>query len=190
MRDKAQIAILCSRLDQPGGTERAIVNLANLLATHGHAVTLVVLDDTDGVFYSINERISVVFRKMDFGITPKGNFMSRKRSLYRDVQQLKKLMLHIKPEYMIGSEYHLTITGWLASRKLDLKVFAWEHHHLFWIKKNRFWTFLFRTIYPKLDAVVCQNETEKKLYEQMGCRAIVIPYSLPVMVRWYSDPII
>ena len=177
-RDKVHIAILCSRLDQPGGTERAIVNLANLMASHGHPVTLVVLDDTEGLFYTIRDSISVVYRKMDFGITPKGNFISRKRSLYRDVQQLKKLMLQIKPDFVIGSEYHLTITGWLASRKLDLKVFAWEHHHLFWIKKNRFWTFLFRTIYPKLDAVVCQNETEKKLYDQMDCRAIVIPYSL------------
>lgn len=176
---KKSIAIICSRLDQPGGTERAVINLAGLFKRNGHAVTLVILDSTADSFYHMDEGIKIIHQDLDFGISDKGNMITRKMDLFRDIKKLKKILVSLAPQVVIGSEYHLTIVSWLAARNLPARIMGWENHHIYWLKKNRFWTFLFRSIYPKLSAVVCQNATEQKLFAALGCRSVVIPYSVP-----------
>jgi glycosyltransferase involved in cell wall biosynthesis len=178
MEELQHIVLLCSRLDQPGGTERATVNLANLLARHWYKVTLAVLDETASSFYMVDPAVQRVHRNLHFGITTKGNTISRKLDLYRHIRQLKKLIAALKADVVIGTEYHFSISAWLAARRMPVRVFAWEHHHIHWLKKNRFWSILFRSIYPKLDAVVCQNEREKSFHAAFGCDATVIPYSI------------
>ena len=178
MEELQHIVLLCSRLDQPGGTERATVNLANLLTRHEYKVTLAVLDETASSFYPVDPAVQLVHKNLHFGITQKGNTISRKLDLYRHIRQLKKLIAALKADVVIGTEYHFSISAWLAARRLPVRVFAWEHHHIHWLKKNRFWTLLFRSIYPKLDAVVCQNAREKSFHTAFGCEATVIPYSI------------
>lgn len=173
------IAILCSRLDLPGGTERACVNLANLLCRQGHPTTLLIIDTPDSSFYAIDKGVEVKQIALHFGITDSGNKLSRKIDLFRHIRQLKKMLTAINADVYIGSEYHLSIAAYLAKPNNTSQIIAWEHHHIHWIQKNRFWTFLWKTVYPKIDWVVCQNFTEKKLFERMGCRATTIPYSLP-----------
>lgn len=173
------IAILCSRLDLPGGTERACVNLANLLYRHGHPTTLLIIDTPDGSFYSIDKGVEVKHISLHFGITETGNKLSRKIDLFRHIRQLKKMLAAINADVYIGSEYHLSIAAYLAKPNNRSQIIAWEHHHINWLQKNRFWTYLWKTVYPKIDWVVCQNTTEKKLFERIGCRATTIPYSLP-----------
>lgn len=173
------IAILCSRLDLPGGTERACVNLANLLCRHGHLTTLLIIDTPDNSFYTIDSRVQLKHIALHFGITETGNKLSRKIDLFNHIRQLKKMLAAINADVYIGSEYHLSIAAYLAKPNNTSQIIAWEHHHINWLQKNRFWTFLWKTVYPKIDWVVCQNATEKKLFDQMGCRATTIPYSLP-----------
>lgn len=180
MDEKQHIVLISSRLDQPGGAERAIVNLANLLDSKGHRVILLVLDETAESFYTINPSVLMIQKNLNFGISEKGNKVSRKLDFYRHIQQLKKLLRQLHPDIVIGTEYHFSIASWLAVRKLPIRVFTWEHHHIHWLRKSRFWSLLFRKIYPQLDAVVCQNEREKKLHEAFGCNAYVIPNSVPL----------
>jgi glycosyltransferase involved in cell wall biosynthesis len=176
---KPHIMLLCSRLDLPGGTERASVNLANLFLSNGHEVTLLVLDSHQGSFYAISEGITIERLPLHFGIDIPGNPVSRKGALLRDIGRLRNRIRHSGASIVIGSEYHLTLAGWLAARGLGVAVIGWENHHIHWLKKNRFWTFLFRTIYPRLSKVVCQNSREEALFREHGCKATVIPYSLP-----------
>lgn len=168
------IVILCSRLDLPGGVERAIVNTANLLQSRGHTVVLLVLDETNQVFYPLHPGVEVVQAALDFGITTKGNKLTRKLRFYSHIQKLKTLFQRLKPEVIVGTEYPQTIAGYLANEGAA-GIFAWEHHHFHWLRKNVFWQLLWRRIYPRLHAVICLNKTEEELFSRAGCRTTVIP---------------
>lgn len=171
---RSHIVILCSRLDVPGGVERAIVNTANLLQSRGHKVVLLVLDETDRVFYPLHNGVQVTRAALDFGITKKGNKLTRKLRFYSHIQKLKFLFQQTQPEVIVGTEYPLTIAGYLAKEN-KARFFAWEHHHFHWLSKNLFWQLLWRRVYPRLDAVICLNKTEEALFGRAGCRTTVIP---------------
>jgi len=86
------IAFICSRLDLPGGTERTIVNLANLLQEKGHHVTLLALDETDHCFYPLNSGIEIKSRRLHFGIESNGNKLTRKIQFFHNLIQLRKIL--------------------------------------------------------------------------------------------------
>jgi glycosyltransferase involved in cell wall biosynthesis len=168
------IVILCSRLDQPAGTERAIVNTANLLFSKGDRATIVVLDETEKIFFPINSSISVYHYPLNFGITEKGNMISRKIDFFKHRKFLKEKLEDLSPTIVLTTEYHFTITAGLI-KKRSYKLFSWEHHHFHHLKKNHFWNILFKKVYPKIDTIICLNPEESRLFEQIGCRTFVIP---------------
>ena len=175
---KKHIALVCTRLDLPGGIERASVNLANLLQNNGHQVTIVIADETKNSFYPIDPCVHLEQLNIDFGITKKGNVVTRKIALTKDILQLRKVFRKLDPDVVIGTEYHLTISSWMATRRLKIKIIGWEHLHIHFLKKNKFWSYLSKKIYPKLDYVVCQNQTETDSFKKIGCNSITIPYSI------------
>lgn len=172
---KKHIAILCSRLDLPGGIERAIVNTANLFAQKEHQVTLVILDETKNSFYPLLPAVRVIQQALSFGITPEGNVISRKIKLLTDVLKLRKLLKDMKADLVIASEYPFAAAAILAGARKISKVVSWEHHHYYELQRNVFWNKIFRLTYPRLDAVVCLNEDEKKFFAPINHQPIVIP---------------
>jgi len=172
--NSSHIIFICSRLDLPGGTERAIINTANLLASRQHLVTLLVIHEHGSSFFPVDPRVQVVTADLHFGNTRKGNPLLRKLWLRRDVQKLEKAILALHPSMVIGTDYVMSIAAQLAVGK-RLPVFAWEHHHYNWLQKSAFWRLLQRRIYPKLAAVIALNNTEAGLYKKAGCNTIVIP---------------
>ena len=169
------IAILCTRLDLPGGIERAIVNVANLFTQKNHKVSLVILDETVNSFYPIGGSINIIREKLSFGITKEGNIVSRKIKLLTDVLKLRKILKQLNADVIIATEYPFAIAASLTGAKKRSKILSWEHHHFYELEKNNFWERLFRISYPKLDAVVCLNADEKKLFEQLNSNTAVIP---------------
>jgi len=169
------IAILCSRLDLPGGIERAITNLANLLKEKGNSVTLIVLDETKESFFPIATGIKLDQYYLIFGITDQGNILTRKSALIADTLKLKKILADINPDLVIATEYPFAIAAILSGSRKISKVIAWEHHHFHELKRSFVWEKLFRLTYPRMDAVVCLNDDEKKIYTQLNPRSIVIP---------------
>lgn len=176
---KKSIAIVCSRLDLQGGIERASINLANLFFKNGHMVTIIILDCTPKLFYPINAGITIVQENLHFGITPSGNIITRKAQFLYHIFRLRKIYKKLKPGFIISTEYSLTVPTFFAAKGLSSKLIGWEHHHFFWMQKNKFWSLLFRYTYPKLHIVVTQNSREKILFEKIGCKAVVIPYVIP-----------
>jgi len=170
---KRHILILCSRLDLPGGIERAITNTASLFASKGNKVSILILDETDKLFFRINSSISIYTEQLSFGITGKGNKISRKVSLFNQLRVLKKKINGLAPDIIITTEYHFTIAAALVIK--NLPIFSWEHHHFHWLKRNRFWNFLHKKMYPKINAVVTLNKTEERLFMDYGCKTVVIP---------------
>ena len=134
---KKHIVFVCSRLDQPGGTERAAVNLANLFQENGHSVSILILDETEGCFYPLRASIQIIQADLNFGISTKGTMISRKLNLFRHVRKLKSLLKQIGGDVVIGTEYYLSIVSWMAAHKSGMKIISWEHHHIHWLKKKQ-----------------------------------------------------
>ncbi|MBL7730076.1 MAG: glycosyltransferase family 4 protein [Chitinophagaceae bacterium] len=177
----AHIVILCSRLDLPGGIERAVVNTANLFAQQGHTVTLLVLDETDESFYPLDEKVKLVQQPVSFGITREGNVFTRKIKLLTDVLKLRKLLKKLQPSLVIATEYPFAVAAVLSGARKRSTVVSWEHHHYHELKRSAFWEKLFRMAYPKLHAVVCLNSDEQELFRQVNNNPVVIPnFILPM----------
>lgn len=169
------IVFICSRMDLPGGTEHAIVRTANLLLSAGYRVSLLILDETDRVYFDLNKNVQVVSAHLHFGINAGGNVFTRKLALWRHTVQLGRMLQNMAPDVVIATEYHFAAAARFATRKLNSRLYAWEHHHFRELEKSRFWNYLFRKSYPALDAVICLNEEEAGFYSAMGAKTVVIP---------------
>ena len=180
------IAILCSRLDLPGGIERAVVNTANLFAEKGQQVTLIILDETGNSYYAIGPGIKKIQQPLSFGITHEGNMISRKIRLLSDVLRLRKIFKQVKPDIIISSEYPFSIAAVLTGAKKYAKVYAWEHHHHGWIDMNKFWTLLRNKAYPRLHGIICLNNDEAKYYSEFT-RTFVVPNAVKNESSGISD---
>jgi|GEM_PF-823811 len=170
-----RICFICSRLDLPGGIERAVVNTANLFSKNHHQVILLILDETNVSFYAINSNVVVKQYNLDFGIVDTGNMLTRKIRLLQQIFELRGILKKVKPDVIIGSEYHLTIAAYFAAKKLKAKVFAWEHHHFYWLKRSSFWQLLYQFVYKRLRAVICLNPLEESLHKSANHPTAVIP---------------
>ncbi|MCB0473630.1 MAG: glycosyltransferase, partial [Flavobacteriaceae bacterium] len=120
------IAILSSRLDLPGGIERAVVNTANLFTQKGNSVSLLIMDNSSESFYPIHPSINIMQQQLSFGITPEGNVISRKIKMLSDVLALRKILKKINPDIVISSEYPFTVASVLARPNKKLKIYSWE----------------------------------------------------------------
>lgn len=169
------IVFLSSRLDEPGGTERANLNAAHLLSANGHQVTLIILDETAESFYPIDKKINVIHKPFKFGISDRGNFLSRKLNFIREIIFLRRLLISIQPDIVIATDYPYAVAAVLGQVHKRMKVYSWEHHHYHWIKKSALWKKFIRRTYPKLTGILCYNPDETEYYRAFGCKTFVIP---------------
>ncbi len=119
------IIILCSRLDLPGGIEKAIIQLANLLEKEGNKISLLILDETDNVFFPLNESIEIVREPLFFGITRQGNTITRKAAFVKNILQLRKLLKSMEPDVIIATEYPFAIAAVLSGIRKKAKLITW-----------------------------------------------------------------
>lgn len=169
------IVILCSRLDLPGGIERAVVNTANLFQSMGHRTSLLVLDETGDSFYPLNEGVHRYQLPLSFGITSTGNPISRKIRLLSDVLKLRRMLKQLYPTILIATEYPFAAAMVLAGVRKKTKLVSWEHHHMNELEKNSFWDKVFRFTYPRLHQLVVLNPDEEKLYGSLNDNISIIP---------------
>ena len=174
MPSPPHIVIACSYLHVPGGYEKAVVTTANLFAEKGLKVTLLILDETAESYYPVHKSITIIQVPLNFGITRKGNKLTRKIKLYSDIRRLRKILKKLQPSVVVCSEYPFAVAAVLGGVRKFTKIVSWEHHHFYWLKKNRFWTWQVKRSYPRLDAVVCLNKDEEKIFSSFS-RALVIP---------------
>jgi glycosyltransferase involved in cell wall biosynthesis len=169
------ILLLCSRLDFPAGIERAIVNSANLFITKGNRVSIFILDETDKIFFPLNNSVAVFSYKLNFGITKTGNTITRKLAFLRHLGILKNKLKQAGADIIIATEYQFSIAAQMVLKNEEVKLYSWEHHHFYHLKRSRFWKTLFKKFYPKIDTVVCLNAEEAESFKTIGCNTCVIP---------------
>jgi glycosyltransferase involved in cell wall biosynthesis len=175
LSQQKHIVLISSFLNFVGGYERIVASFVNLLAEKGENITLLLLADTDESFYPLDKKVRVVQLPLHFGITPKGNMITRKMQMLKDLLLLRKTLRQLKPSFLICSEYHYAVAGVLTAERKKTKVFSWEHTHYNVNFKNRFWRVLCNIIYPKLDGIICLNPDEKKLFSHLNKNVVVIP---------------
>ncbi len=176
----------------PGGYEKAMITTANMFAGRGHKVTLLVLDHTAGTFYPVDPVVQIVHLPVNFGITTKGNSISRKIRLWKDTRKLARVLKQLQPGHLVCSEYHFAIAALLGGAAAFTRVYSWEHHHYAKQEMNRFWKFLLNKYYPKLNAVICLNRDEQQHYLSANKNAVVIPNFIepppPVSMTYDDQP--
>jgi glycosyltransferase involved in cell wall biosynthesis len=170
------ITILCSYLNAFGGYEKIVAYTANLFAEKGKQVTLVILAETAESFFTLHEKVRIIQLPLNFGITPKGNMITRKIKMLGDLKKLRRTLKKLDPSMVIATEYPYVIASVICNPGKETKIVCWEHSHFKANIKNKFWTKLFRLTYPKLDKIVCQNQDEKKLLLPVNDKVTVIPY--------------
>lgn len=170
-----KIILVCSRLDTPGGIERAVVNTANLFAEKGNKVLILVADMNGQTrsYYPLHPAVQLDYRPYSFGIGQNGNMISRKITLYRNIQELKKYFRETAPDIIITTEYPFSIATVLCGAGKKARVISWEHQHYNWVRKNRFWNWLEKRTYPRLHQVVCLNSTEAGHYKQFTAVSVI-----------------
>ena len=174
MERQRPILIICSRLDLPGGIERAVANTANLFVENDRKVCLLILDVNKQSFYSLDPRMEILQHPLSFGITPDGNIITRKLKLLSDVLSLRKILKKIKPLMVISTEYPFTVAAVLTGCRKYTRLISWEHHHYHWLKRNGFWEKLYQLAYKRLDDIVCLNKDEA-LYYSRYTNVTIIP---------------
>ena len=152
-----------------------MANTANLFAKKGEQITLIILADTAESFFPFHEKVRILQLPLNFGITPKGNMISRKIKMLRDIRTLRRTLKKLNPSVLIATEYPYAIASILCRIGKESKIVSWEHTHFSANIKNKFWTKLFRMTYPKLDKIVCLNEDEKNLFNPINDKVAVIP---------------
>lgn len=176
MPDKIKhISFLCSRLDTPGGIEKAIVNTANLFVQYEHKVSIIILDEEGDSFFPLDTSVNKIVLNLHFGLSIKGNILSRKLALFKHIKQLKKLLFSIEADFVISTEYVFSIAARLAITDNKMKLISWEHHHFHHLAKSRFWKILFNKYYPEIDLVVCLNKEEADQFQSLKCKTAIIP---------------
>lgn len=152
-----------------------MISTANLFAEKKHIVSLLVLDHTSETYYQVHPDVKIIHAPMDFGITEKGNALSRKIKMWRDIRKLKRVLKELQPDHLICSEYPFAVGAILGGVKKFSRVYSWEHHHYKAQHLNRFWQFFLKRTYKKLDAVICLNTDEQRYYREFNNNAVVIP---------------
>jgi len=183
--NKYNITLICSGLNEIGGYERIIPETANLFANQGHKVTLIILDKNSTQFHKTSAGVNIIHQNLNFGITPKGNVITRKIKFLKDILRLRKTLNNIKSDFIIATEYQFSVALAYTSRHHKAKLISWEHTSFLASPKNKFWTTLVRNAYPKLDAIVCMNENEQKHFTSYNKNVFAIPNFISLI-----DPII
>jgi glycosyltransferase involved in cell wall biosynthesis len=173
--DSKKIILVCSRLDTPGGIERAVVNTANLFAEKGHNVRILIADTNGSAnsYYPVHPKVQTDHRPFSFGIGQHGNMISRKITLFKNIRQLKSYFSKNDPDIIITTEYPFSVATILSGAGKKAGIIAWEHQHFNWVKKNRFWNWLLHRTYPRLHQVVCLNNTEAGHYTQFAPVSVI-----------------
>ena len=167
------IAILIGDISRGAGTERAVTNLANMLAESGsYAVTVISLYSSDGsqCYYPINHSVDVVH----LGLVKSG--MAKRLVVYiKFIRSMNTIIRDKHIDVVLGTTHALNSLLFFMSRKA--KKIACEHMNYAACPKisGR----IRKIIYPQLDAVVLLTNADAKHYDFIASKKKwVIPNSL------------
>jgi glycosyltransferase involved in cell wall biosynthesis len=165
-----KISILISDISKVGGTERAAINLANMLVdTYNiEIVSFHNQQDVIKTFYDLDSRVKLISFKL--------YLKSSIKNTLNNTTHLKKYLKESKVDLLIGTWYGVNIILPFFKTK-DIKVLGCEHADFGVVPKIV--KKIAKITYPKLDAVVVLSDVAKKKLLSYTAKTVVIPNSLP-----------
>lgn len=166
---KKKILILVSDISKSGGTERASVNLANMLCdTYDIEILSVHNGKGAASYFEINKSVKLT----NFDLTVESPI----KNFFNNYKLLKNYLKRKEIDFIFGMWYGIsTVLPLIKSKKT--KVIACEHADF---NANSFSVkILARLLYPKLDAVVVLSDLARKKLNKYNKVVSVIPNCLP-----------
>ncbi|MGL5314470.1 MAG: glycosyltransferase family 4 protein, partial [Peptostreptococcaceae bacterium] len=179
---KKKILIISYRMDNPGGIERVIANLANSWIKN-YEVDLVSIHYPD-CFYKLDDEVEKYFLNYSLPNIFKNKILANFGHLYKlmDVgRRVKKLCDEKKYDYIYTPHTVMTLIGYFFKNK-NAKQFSAEHHS-FVTGNSNFNKKIKSIFYKKLDKVILLTDQEEKIYKDMGCNISIIPNA----TSYYSE---
>lgn len=167
-----KLLIIIPNVNKAGGTERAGINLANMLCDD-YAITILSLEECGIPFFKVNEKVTIIYANIGsipLGIKQKLNYFY---TLYR---YLRNFLKRNNFKFILGLGHN--INSVLAFFKdNNTTVIGCEHINFEAIPKAS--KRIMRLVYPKLNAVVVLSELAKNKLKNLNENIYVIPNALP-----------
>lgn len=173
-----KIIIFIPNISNAGGTERSVVNLANMLINY-YVVEIISL-------YNNQETITTCY-ELDARVTLSSLRVVAKSTLINAVLNylaLEKFSKINKTDVVIGTWYGINLLLPLVFPSRCIKI-ACEHTD-FELNKSLV-KFISRFSYPKVDAVVALSEVAANKFQHSRDNIVVIPNSLPFIPKRASN---
>lgn len=171
-----KIAIVIGDIRRAGGTERATINLANMISDE-HVLHIISMAEPGEIFFHLRTKVNTIFLELSDVPKPLKNKPIWYINFYK---KLKKNLSELKPDIIIGEGHNISVLLPLAN-KVKAKTLALEHIDFTSIPPLS--RFLMRLSYSKLDAVVVLSETAKKKIMHLKSQVEIIPNSLPFQIN-------
>ncbi len=184
---------------QPGGAERAMVNLANYWAKKGHNVTLVTLaSPLEKPFYSISKNVKLLQLSsivQQPSLHKKGlqhwlikQTWGRRLIKLQAILRLRHTIKQLKPDVVISFIDLMNIVILVATKGLKIPVIVSEridpnHHHIFiLLQKLRNFT------YPWASKIIVQTKSARNYFSNtLDNKLKIIPNAVAVSTKTASN---
>lgn len=164
------IAILITDISTIGGTERAVINLSNILAEEEYKVYIISIDSFVGKpAYPLNEKVTVITRKFNTQVHKPLQKILNYKKMKKFVSQFVR---EKSIDYLIGT---LCIYNCIITNIKNVKTIGCEHFN--YQSAGLIHQLLRKMSYKNLDSVVVLTEKDKENYHFLN-NVSVIPNSL------------
>ena len=172
------IGIIIPNISNPGGTERSVINLSNMLISDFNVeiISLYNHETEISTFYSVDEKVKLTSLK----ILPKNAL----RNAFLSYTVLRSNPNILAKDIIIGTWYGVNLLLPLVFPSKCIKIVC--EHTDFELNKS-FVKFFSKFLYPKVDAVVALSEVAANKFQHSRDNIVVIPNSLPFIPKRASN---
>lgn len=150
-----------------GGAEKVLSLLSNEFVKKGCSVSIVLTSRyNEGIFYSLNENISVI------QLTDK---VGNSKSKIKKIRCLKQIILQEKPDFVVSFLSHVITLTYVAIRNTHIKFIVSERNNPFSFPKNKLLRFFKNKAFEKADGHVYQTTDAQQYYKEINAEGVVIP---------------
>lgn len=170
---KCKVAIILENISAKAGTERAVVNLSNILIERGYYVSIVSLytDKSDDCYYQLDNRVAINHLNKKKGKNLNKLFFYPQ--LRKSFEQFFKNELNY--DYILGTTHAINCI--LSTINIKAKKIGCEHMN--YDACPGLSKLIRKILYHKLDKIVVLTEGDKKKYKFLEEeKVVVIPNSL------------
>lgn len=176
-----KILIVIPSLNNSGGTERAAINLANMLVSN-YAVTILCLtEQKTELLFEVEPKVKIIYNHM-----PQHNYriLGKVKWLAQCYLGIDKVIRKHKINFIIGLTHNINSVIALLRRQ-NVKSIGCEHVDYTTIPSIS--RILINKVYPKLDVLVVLSPQAYDTVKHLNNNIVVIPNSIPFEVQHESS---